>query len=62
MQTIKTRKGKRPPLAILKIDGNSGYVCNFHGSADTPSAPQADDDDLPGWRIPDDDRIDKGLM
>lgn len=62
MQTIKTRKGKRPPLALLKIDANSGYVCTFNGpSGDT--SPQAEDDDLPGWEIPAKNNvIDEALM
>lgn len=59
MQTIKTRKGKRPPVALLKIDANSGYVCTFNG----PSGPKADEDDLPGWEIPaKNDVIDEALM
>jgi KaiC/GvpD/RAD55 family RecA-like ATPase len=59
MQTIKIRKGKRPPLALLKIDANSGYVCTFNG----PSAPQDAECDLPGWEIPaKNDVIDEALM
>jgi KaiC/GvpD/RAD55 family RecA-like ATPase len=59
MQTIKIRKGKKPPVALLKIDAHSGYVCTFNG----PSVPQDDECDLPGWEIPEDnDVIDKALM
>jgi len=63
MQTIKIRKGKKPPVALLKIDANSGYVCTFNGPSGSDTAAQADEDDLPGWEIPDEnDVIDKGLM
>ena len=63
MQTIKVRKGKKPPLALLKIDANSGYVCTYSGPSGPDIAPQADEDDLPTWGSPDEnDVIDEGLM
>jgi len=63
MQTIKTRKGKKPPLALLKIDANSGYVCTYSGPSGPGIASQAAEDDLPAWANPDEnDVIDEGLM
>jgi KaiC/GvpD/RAD55 family RecA-like ATPase len=63
MQTIKRRKGKKPPLALLKIDANSGYVCTFSGPSGPNIARQADEDDLSAWEIPaENDVIDEGLM
>jgi len=63
MQTIKVRKGKKPPLALLKIDANSGYVCTFNGPSGSDTAAQTDEDDLPDWDSPDEsDVIDAGLM
>jgi hypothetical protein len=62
MQTIKTRKGRKPPAAILKIDPNSGYVCCYEG----PGAPtnegvstNAEALDTPRLEVPDDDLIDR---
>lgn len=63
MQTIKIRKGKKPPVALLKIDANSGYVCAFNGPSGSDTAAQTDEDDLPDWDNPDEsDVIDVGLM
>ena len=63
MQTIKIRKGKKPPVALLKIEANSGYVCTFNGPSGSDTAAQTDEDDLPDWDSPDEsDVIDAGLM
>ena len=63
MQTIKVRKGKKPPVALLKIDANSGYVCTFNGPSGSDYSAQADEDDVPAWDSPDEnDVIDVGLM
>ena len=63
MQTIKVRKGKKPPVALLKIDANSGYVCTFNGPSGSDNSAQADEDDVPAWDSPDEnDVIDAGLM
>ncbi len=65
METVKRRKGTRPPTVTLKIDPNSGYVCCFTGPQtrkddDTPST-QADAPQSPCLEVEEDDLIDRGL-
>jgi KaiC/GvpD/RAD55 family RecA-like ATPase len=65
METIKCRKGRKPPMTVLKINPNSGYVCSFASAparkddapptqGDVPQSPvlQVEEDDLiaRGWR------------
>ena len=64
METIKCRKGRKPPMAILKIDPNSGYVCRLTGpqaKEKEDSLPtQADAPQSPRLEVEQDDLIDRG--
>lgn len=63
METVKRRKGTRPPATILKIDPSSGYVCRFSGPPirkdDAPST-QTGTALSPRLDVEEDDLIDRG--
>jgi hypothetical protein len=64
METIKCRKGRKPPMTMLKINPNSGFVCRFAGpQARKDDAPptQGDVPQSPPLEVEEDDWIDRGL-